>query len=257
MTHQIWHALRICDCLLAVKWELGVVKGILVGSGNCLPSPRWEAVPTADQRSQAVLTAKKSTQIVFLRNLLTQATNSKLMSRYKIHEGHLHFLTMTVVDWVDVFTRPVYAETVLNALAYCQREKGLMLYAYVIMPNHVHMLASGNGNSLSNILRDFKQFTSRRIVDQIKREPESRRTWMLKQFRQAANAGNRVKYFQFWQEGNHPIVCYSDKFILQKLNYIHQNPVKARLVYQPEAYVWSSASNYAGKRGEIDVTLLF
>lgn len=164
---------------------------------------------------------------------------------------------MTVVDWVDVFTRPIYAETILNSLAFCQREKGLMLFAYVIMPNHIHMIVSGNGNSLSNILRDFKQFTSRRIVEQIKKQPESRKEWMLSQFKQAAYAGNRVKYFQFWQAGNHPIVCYSEKFTLQKLNYIHQNPVKARLVYNPEDYVWSSASNYAGKSGQIDVTLLF
>jgi len=179
------------------------------------------------------------------------------MSHYKIHEGYLHFLTLTVVDWVDIFTRPIYAETVIESLAYCQREKGLLLNAYVIMPNHIHMLAGGKGNSLSNILRDFKQFTSRRIVEQVKTEPESRRQWLLQRFREVAQSGNRVRYNQFWQAGNHPKVCYSEKFTRQKLNYIHQNPVKARLVYNPEDYVWSSARDYAGGRGPIDVDLLF
>ncbi len=179
------------------------------------------------------------------------------MSHWKIHEGNLHFLTMTVVDWMDIFTRPIYAETIIESLAYCQREKGLVIHAYVIMPNHIHMIVSAEGNLLVNILRDFKQFTSRRIIQQVKTVRESRRSWLLAGFEKAAQAGNRVQYSQFWRPGNHPIVCYSERFTRQKLNYIHKNPVKARLVHHPEDYVWSSAGDYAGRRGPIDVCLLF
>ena len=179
------------------------------------------------------------------------------MRPYQIHTGEIHFLTMTVVDWIDVFTRPRYAQSIVDSLAFCQKEKGLVLYAYVIMPNHIHMIVRGKENSLSNILRDFKQFTSRRIIEQIKKEPESRREWMLERFRKSAVVGNRVRYFQFWQQGSHPIVCFSEKFTRQKLNYIHQNPVKARLVWSPEDYVWSSAIDYAGGKGLLDVVMLF
>src|ERR1043166_9373839 len=100
--------------------------------------------------------------------------------RYKITEGHvLHFLTMTVIDWMDVFTRKNHKITIVDSLKYCQQNKGLEVYAWCLMPSHLHIVAApADGFNLSDILRDFKKFTSKAIVQQIMDEPESRREWM-------------------------------------------------------------------------------
>lgn len=103
-----------------------------------------------------------------------------------------YFLTLTVVDWVDVFTRPVYRHIITDSLAYCQREKGLQLHAWVLMTNHLHFIASARaGHHLSDILRDFKRFTSRRVIEAIIEAPDSRREWMLNRFEYAGR--NEIK----------------------------------------------------------------
>ncbi len=178
------------------------------------------------------------------------------MPSYRIYEGNLHFITCTVIDWIDVFTRPRYAEIIVDSLAFCQAAKGLIIHAYVIMPSHLHLIVSHQGKGLSNVLRDFKQFTSRSIVKAIHAEPESRREWLIDHFATAASLNPKVRHAQFWRPGNHSKVCYSFNFTQQKLNYIHQNPVKARLVHEAHQYVWSSAQDYLGKRGPLEVTLL-
>jgi REP element-mobilizing transposase RayT len=92
----------------------------------------------------------------------------------------VYFVTFTVVEWVDIFTRSRYADIVLNSLKYCIEAKGLQLHAYVIMSNHVHLIISRNGQeTLSNIVRDFKKFTTSQIIKSIKELPESRRNWLL------------------------------------------------------------------------------
>src|ERR1700722_16049637 len=94
----------------------------------------------------------------------------------KIEAGCIHFLTLTVVDWVDVFTRANHKMTIVDSLKHCQKEKGLEIYAWVLMSNHLHMIASAANekeNTLSDILRDFKKFTSKKIIENIKEETES------------------------------------------------------------------------------------
>lgn len=168
-----------------------------------------------------------------------------------------YFLTMTVVDWVDVFTRPVYKHIIVDALRYCQEKKGLKLYAWVLMSNHLHLIASTEeGKNLSDILRDFKQFTSRKIVATILEEPESRRQWLLHRFEFNAKLNPKVRHYKLWQHGNEAKELISNSFIDQKLNYIHQNPVRAEWVDEPEHYLYSSARDYAGGTGLIQVELL-
>lgn len=155
-------------------------------------------------------------------------------------QNAVYYLTITVREWVDVFTRKRYRDIVIESLQHCIEKKGLSLYAYVIMSNHIHMIARANeGYELSNIIRDFKRHTSKQILKSIKEEPESRREWMLSIF--AIGEGMH----EFWERDNHPFVLYSNEMIKQKLNYIHQNPVKAGLVRSAEEYVYSSASNFA------------
>ena len=157
-----------------------------------------------------------------------------------------YFLTFQVVEWIDVFTRAVYRDIVLESFTYCIANKGLQLFGYVVMSNHIHLIVqAGEGFQLSNIVRDIKSFTTKRIIKTIQESPESRRDWMLHQFKFAASLHRRNDMFQLWTHENHAIELVDEKVIEQKLNYIHDNPVRARLVKNAEDYLYSSARNYA------------
>lgn len=180
--------------------------------------------------------------------------------KYKIREQEgLYFLTCSVVGWVDIFTRQVYRDIVLESLQYCQQQKGLHLHAYVIMSNHIHLIAWAEQQpkiDLPAILRDFKKFTAKRIYEAIQQESESRREWLLYLFQYFAGKHHPDQHFHFWQNDNHPIQLWSKAVLLQKLTYIHQNPVRAGLVEQPEHYLYSSARNYSGYTYLLEVELL-
>ena len=176
---------------------------------------------------------------------------------YHINEPEgLYYVTLQVIDWIDVFTRPAYKEMIVENLAYCQKHKGLNLFAYVVMSNHVHLLVQSQNANLSDTLRDFKSYTSKIILDAIEQGNESRKTWMLRQFAQAAGKHRRNSHYQFWTHENHAEHIYSDKFIEQKIEYIHQNPVRASYVRLPEDYIFSSASNYAGLPSVLEVEIM-
>lgn len=172
----------------------------------------------------------------------------------KIYPEGIYFLTMTVVGWIDVFTRPIYKEIVIDSIKYCQKEKGLVVHAWVIMSNHIHLIASAeDGFHLSNILRDFKKFTSKKIVEQVKTSEESRRSWILRQFEFAGRFNAKIKEYKFWQDGNEAKELITNKFTDQKLDYLHNNPVEAGFVRVPEDYLYSSAIDYCGGKGLIDI----
>ena len=168
-----------------------------------------------------------------------------------------YFLTLQVVDWVDVFTRKIYRDIVLDSLTYCRQQKGLEVYGYVVMSNHVHLMVRARNENLSDVLRDFKKFTASQILKQIANsEVESRSDWMLKRFEFAAQRHVRNSTYQFWTHENHAVEIISNKFIDQKLNYIHQNPVRAGWVEEPQEYLYSSARNYGGRTGLIEIDLI-
>ena len=167
---------------------------------------------------------------------------------------HAHFLTMTVVDWIDVFIRKNHKITIVESLQFCQKNKGLEIFAWCLMPSHLHMIArASEGAVLSDILRDLKRHTSKKIVEQITNEPESRREWMLSSFRKAAEKNPKSNKYKFWLDGNHPVELYSPEFTMQKLKYIHNNPVVEMLVENPRDYLYSSARNYSGMQGLLEV----
>lgn len=180
--------------------------------------------------------------------------------RYKIldQEG-IHFLTFTIVEWIDLFTRQVYADLFLAGLQFCQQHKNLQVYAYVIMSSHVHLIvqAPENGN-LSNIIQSLKSYTARQFLDHIQdyEQAESRRDWLLNHFAFNAKKNRTGSPYQVWQKGNHPFLLSSPKMIRQKLNYIHQNPVEVGMVNLPEHYRYSSAASYENQQGPLTVTLL-
>jgi len=174
---------------------------------------------------------------------------------YKIHEKDgAYFITMTVVEWIDIFTRKEQKLIITDSLKHCQKEKGLEIYGWCLMPNHMHIICrAADKIGLSDILRDFKKFTSKAIVKEIKEGNESRREWLLQQFKHACKHLKRKQEYKVWQDSNHAKIIYTNNFFYQKLDYIHKNPVKAMLVEKPEDYMFSSARNYAGLDNYLDV----
>ena len=111
------------------------------------------------------------------------------------------------------------------------------------MSNHIHCILSTVFN-LSDIVRDFKKHTSKEIIKTIETEKESRREWLMMIFEYHAKFNNRVKEYQFWTHENHAVELTSNEMIDSRLDYIHQNPVRAGLVEKEADYLYSSARNY-------------
>jgi len=169
----------------------------------------------------------------------------------------IHFVTFTIVDWVDVFTRPAYKQPIIDSLIYCQQQKGLEVYAYCLMTNHIHLLvAAQKPATLPDIIRDFKKHINKQIIKLVETENESRRDWLMHRFKFNAKYDNRIQDYKVWQDGYHGIACDYPAILLQKLNYIHENPVRAGIVTVPEHYLYSSAANYAGEKGLMDISLI-
>ena len=171
------------------------------------------------------------------------------------NQSALHYLTIQVVQWADIFTRQIYRDIVIDSLKYCLQNKGLEIYAYVIMSNHVHLLAKSQNDNLSDIIRDFKRHTSKKIIEIIEKENESRREWLLMIFRYAAKGHKRNNEYQVWTHENHAEEIYSNEFIEQKIDYIHNNPVRSRIVTKPEDYLYSSARNYAEMENILEIAI--
>ena len=167
-----------------------------------------------------------------------------------------HFVTATVVDWLDVFSRKNYRDCIIECFDYCIKNKGMVLYGYVVMSNHIHMIIQSNDGKLSDLLRDFKKFTAKTILEKIQNEPESRREWMLERFKLATETHSRNKNYQFWQYGNHAEEIFTEHFLWSKLDYIHMNPLRAGIVTRIDDYIYSSASNYINGVGLNRVELL-
>jgi REP element-mobilizing transposase RayT len=177
--------------------------------------------------------------------------------RANVAEG-VYFLSCAAVGWVNVFDRKEYKQIVLDSLRFCIKNKGLNLHAYIIMSNHIHLIVSAaQGYVLSHIIRDFKKFTSQRILSLIERdETESRRRWMLTIFARAGEHNSSNEKYQLWRHDNHYIELDSNEIIEQKLDYLHNNPIEAGYVYEAEHYVFSSAAQYAGIPGDVELVFL-
>jgi putative transposase len=175
-----------------------------------------------------------------------------MRSRYKILELEApHFITCTIVGWLPVFTRKAYLDIITDSLTFCRQQKGLLIYAYVILDNHLHLVASSD--NLSQIIRDFKRHTAKEILAVAR---EENKLWLLKQFEFLKGAHKNKSQHQVWQEGFHPQAVTTEDMLIQKLEYIHYNPVKIGLVDRPEDWRYSSARNYHGQDGVLEIDLL-
>ncbi len=169
--------------------------------------------------------------------------------RYVITEPDKpHFLTCTVVEWLPVFSRPEVVDILLNSWKYQREHEGLRLYGYVIMENHLHFIAQAD--QLDRCLASFKSFTGRSIIRSLQ---EKQHESLLTRLRSAKQPHKSDREYQFWQEGSHAELILSDEMMREKLEYLHANPVKRGYVDRAEQWRYSSARNYAGETGMIEI----
>ncbi|MGH7983482.1 MAG: REP-associated tyrosine transposase [Candidatus Udaeobacter sp.] len=160
-----------------------------------------------------------------------------MRSRYRVNATEqAHFVTSTVVRWLPIFTTARRCDVVVEALDYCRTHKGLDIYAWVILDNHFHAIVSAP--DLPRVIADLKRHTARRLLELLQ---EEKADWLLHQLRYHRAAHKSESEYQLWQEGYHPQSISTDTIMLQKLEYLHNNPVKRGLVASPEDWRYSSA----------------
>ncbi|VFM95184.1 MAG: REP element-mobilizing transposase RayT [Candidatus Kentron sp. G] len=170
-------------------------------------------------------------------------------SRYKIYnETTPHFLTCTTLNWIPLFTRPATVKIILDALRFRQQERDLKIYAYVILENHLHMIAQSP--RLSGELASFKSYTAHYLIEYLK---EQRARRVLDQLSFFKKQHKQDREHQVWEEGCHPEEIRGEAMLLQKIDYIHNNPVKRGYVDEATHWRYSSARNYMGQEGLIPV----
>ncbi len=170
---------------------------------------------------------------------------------YRIYDQlEVYFVTFTVHQWVDVFTRRAYADMLLDNLRFCQKHKGLKIYSWVIMSNHCHFIIRSEGYKLSDVIRDFKKHTAKKIFEAIdNNESESRRQWLRWLLKKDG-------HIWFWEEGYHGVELSSREMYDSRVDYIHLNPVRAGIVEKEEEYLLSSCADFYGvRKGLLDLEI--
>jgi len=172
------------------------------------------------------------------------------MVKYKSYHipGHLYFVTTTVIGRKEILSNTPIAKIILQSLDFLRKDGRIKLFSYVIMPDHLHLVIlpleyKGRNQTISDLMRDFKKFTSKRIIEKLK---EHKREALLSFFSRSAKA-YRGQMYKVWEEGFFDENIYTQDFLNQKIQYIHHNPVKKGLVKEPEDYPFSSAKNFISK----------
>jgi len=170
-------------------------------------------------------------------------------SRYKITDPKApHFLTATVNNWLPLFTRMETVQILFDSWTFLQRDSGFILYGYVVLENHLHMVVASS--DLSRDMQRFKSWTAREILALLQQKNSRRMLELLAMFKRKHKTDST---YQVWEEGNHPQLIGNEMMMRQKLDYIHQNPVKRGYVDQPEHWRYSSARDYLGQKGLVEV----
>ena len=170
-----------------------------------------------------------------------------------------YFLTLNTVDKIDVFVRPAYKQAIADALNYFIETQGLIVYAWCLMTSHLHLIVRTREDSAPAYFeRDFKKYTTPVILKTIEMEMDFRRDWMMQRFEDYGKPLRRIEKFHLWQNCSSPlwIDCQQPRYLLDRIAHIHENPVRERIVEQPEAYIYSSARDYAGMRGLVNVRVV-
>jgi len=182
-----------------------------------------------------------------------------MSNAYRFSDSEIpHFITMTLVEWIDLFNREKYKEIIIDNLKFCAENKGLIIHAYVIMSNHIHMIVrTESDHKLSQVIRDFKRYTAKVIYETLKKDKhESRKNWMLWILESQGEKSSSNEHMKVWRHENHPVPLDSGNMLEQRIDYIHLNPVRAGICGAPEYYIYSSASAYRGERGPLEVVII-
>jgi len=167
-----------------------------------------------------------------------------------------YFITLNVVEWVDIFVRPAYKRVVADALNEYIISQGLVVYAWCLMSNHLHMVAQvKQGHTFAVVIRHLKKTIATKIMEVIEDEPDPRKEWMLARFENFSQCLKRLEKHPLWQDCNHPIHIESGNraSLLEHISYIHENPVRDRIVEFPDEYLFSSARDYSGMKGLVNI----
>ena len=169
-------------------------------------------------------------------------------SNYKFADVRLpHFITCTAVAWIPLFARPEAANIVLNSLRYLS-QNGMKLYAYVLLENHLHLIAQSE--KLDKHMASFKSYTARQIIDFLR---ETGGDATLRRLASGKKTHKNDRDYQVWEEGMHPVCMETPKMTADRVNYIHHNPVRRGYVDEAEDWRYSSARNYSGRKGLLEV----
>jgi len=172
-----------------------------------------------------------------------------MRSKYKIYDtNNIYYLTSSIVQFIPIFVDSNVFNIMIESLNFYRINKNMRIYAYVIMDNHFHLIAQSD--SLSNDMKNIKRFTAREIINYLELKQKS---WALNQFSYWKKQHKKDSNYQIWQEGFHPQQIISDEMMTQKIIYIHNNPVKRGLVSKAEDWIYSSARNYEGLDGVMDI----
>ncbi|MCR9131049.1 MAG: transposase [bacterium] len=172
-------------------------------------------------------------------------------SRFKVHENHYpYFLTSSIVDGISLFADMDISNICIDALSYLQSNNSTTLYGYVLMHNHLHLVIEAD--DVPNIIRRFKSFTARKIIDTLKAKNQ---LYYLRKLETRKHDHHKDSNYQVWQEGYHPKQIFTSEIMVQKLAYMHNNPVVAGFIDKPGDWRCSSARNYLGLKAVIPITL--
>ena len=149
------------------------------------------------------------------------------------------YITVVTKDRLRVFQKDYVKEVLCKALN--EARKRFLLFAYVIMIDHLHLLTS-KPSTTSELLRVLKSLTARRVIDYL---TENNHLQSLAKLRHQERDRN-YKY-SLWQTEKNVLPIFSEAMFMEKLNYIHQNPVRAKLVETATDYRWSSARIWQGR----------
>ena len=192
---------------------------------NSFPDSGWECPPEALPHLNP--------------NTTTNQKNTMGRSRYHVLGTQPHFLTCTLVNWMPLFGNMEIAQIIIDSLNFLQCQQRLTLYGYVIMENHLHLIAAAA--NLSKEIANFKSFTARSIIDLLEKNNAS---YVLNQLEFHKLKHKTKQDYQLWQEGFHPQAISNEEMFRQKLDYIHHNPVQRGYVDEPSHWRYSSYRNY-------------
>ncbi len=155
-------------------------------------------------------------------------------------DHHLYFITASICGWKHLFADTAYINIVLDSLAWLQRNKRMALYAFVLLPSHLHAIAKPRDRPIGNLLQNFGSYTAHAILKELRRD---KRSDLLKFFHEHRRDSRHQH--SIWQDIQAKNV-YSRKFLIQKLEYVHNNPVAKEwnLAEDRADYPYSSACFY-------------